>query len=830
MARWSWSSATAGIRASRKCLLSLRRLSRREHTSSALAHPPLSPHATARQVRPAVSSSPSTPSTTATSDPHALLAPELSRIRSQLLGLLGSSHPKLSEIAAYYFHHPSKQIRPLLVLLFSRATNGLGSHFPLKAWAAEHARLTSDELDAPLSRADVLCDFNPSMPDHTASFHAPFDLQPAPRRTYPTPPSSLDHSSASYVPALSHTLLPTQLRLAQIVEMIHVASLLHDDVIDKSPLRRGAPSAPSAFGNKFAVLGGDFLLGRASAALSRLGSGEVVELIATVIANLVEGEILQMRGTDSPQAVAAASEMSLASPDTAVASGAAAEVDINVLHAPPSTPRPSPPPDRWSTYLRKTYLKTASLMAKGARAAVVLGGCKEGEVWKEVAYAYGRNLGIAFQLVDDILDFSASSSALGKPGSGADLRLGLATGPALFAAEEYPELEPMIARAFKGEGDVERALTLIHASSGVARTRELATAHAEKAREVLQLLPHSDARDALEALTTGVAVIGVFDSLPPSLTANSHTFATVQPWLSVMRAVSALLLLQAALIFGHGGHEEDPNLENADYATRHMATEHHIDSFDLDSFFQLHDLNRDGVWDREEIEAIYGVHHVYSQKKSKDEIEHQKKADHVVETVLQILDKDGDGKITPEEFSAAGFKGLPTFDHIGAEGHHYDVESEFFLHHEEQYHSTPETQTDASYTHPEDFEHFAHHEAIEREEFEREARYQGISVEEAAHAHDEPAVRPPSEGNQVPIAADQAASAPKPKITRGVPPEKQDPAVRYRDIGKESVSQAEWGTGEQGYKQPKSPAERLRKNVPYKERMQYKFRRSWGDF
>jgi hexaprenyl-diphosphate synthase len=156
------------------------------------------------------------------------------------------------------------------------------------------------------------------------------------------------------------------MRLAQIVEMIHVASLLHDDVIDKSPLRRGVASAPAAFGNKLSVLAGDFLLGRASAALSRLGDNEVVELIASVIANLVEGEILQMRDVYAPE--------------------------LGLIGA------PRVGKDAWNIYLKKTYLKTASLMAKGARAAVVLGGCSEGEIWKEVAYAYGRNLGIAFQV------------------------------------------------------------------------------------------------------------------------------------------------------------------------------------------------------------------------------------------------------------------------------------------------------------------------------------------------------------------------------------------------------------------------------------------------
>ena len=102
---------------------------------------------------------------------------------------------------------------------------------------------------------------------------------------------------------------------------------------------------------------------------------------------------------------------------------------------------------------------------------------------------------------------------------------------------------------------------------------------------------------------------------------------------------------------------------------------------------------RDGVWDREEIEAVYGVHHVYSKKKSQvrtrrvealrlltihaiqDDVEHQKKADHIVDTVLQLLDKDNDGKITVDELKVVGLDGLPNFEDLGAEGHHYDVES-----------------------------------------------------------------------------------------------------------------------------------------------------------
>ena len=302
-------------------------------------------------------------------DPYKLVAPQMTQLRESLLNLLGSSHPDLTDIAKYYFLYPSKQLRPLFVLLWSQATNGLGHDWRLKSWAAENggSGARADELDRPLTRPDVLNDWNPSMPEHTASFDSIFPLQsPRPTPIPSIPPPELLPPLEPRQVFPSSSILPTQMRLAQIVEMIHVASLLHDDVIDESPLRRGAPSAPAAFGNKLSILGGDFMLGRASAALSRLGSTEVVELISSVIANLVEGEILQMKavnGRDESEQV-----------------------------------RPAIGRENWNIYLQKTYLKSASLLAKSARAAVVLGGCREGEIWKEVAYAYGRNIGIAFQV------------------------------------------------------------------------------------------------------------------------------------------------------------------------------------------------------------------------------------------------------------------------------------------------------------------------------------------------------------------------------------------------------------------------------------------------
>jgi hexaprenyl-diphosphate synthase len=325
-------------------------------------------------------------------DPLRGVAKEMKFMTGNIRQLLGSGHPMLDTVSKYYTQSEGKYIRPMLVLLMSQATA------PLPQTGGQGARAVrrreSGGIDEPITPASVLADANPS--------YSPL-----------TDESSWSSASDSSDP----NILPSQRRLAEITELIHTASLLHDDVIDSSVSRRGNPSANIAFGNKMAVLAGDFLLGRASVALARLRDPEVTELLATVIANLVEGEFMQLKNTALDERHPVWSE------------------------------------DAITYYLQKTYLKSASLISKSCRAAALLGEHSNEVV--EAAYQYGKNLGLAFQLVDDMLDYTVSGAELGKP-AGADLELGLATAPLLFAWQTNAELGTLVGRKFAETGDVQR--------------------------------------------------------------------------------------------------------------------------------------------------------------------------------------------------------------------------------------------------------------------------------------------------------------------------------------------------------------------------------------
>ncbi|MEH1903209.1 solanesyl diphosphate synthase [Nostoc sp.] len=250
---------------------------------------------------------------------------------------------------------------------------------------------------------------------------------------------------------LDQEITPRHRRLAEITEMIHTASLVHDDVVDESDVRRGVPTVHSLFGNRIAILAGDFLFAQSSWYLANLDNLEVVKLLSEVIMDLATGEIQQ---------------------------------GLNRFEASISI----------ETYLQKSYYKTASLIANSSKAAGLLSEVSRETV--EHMYSYGRHFGIAFQIVDDILDFTSTTDALGKP-VGSDLKSGNLTAPVLFALAQKPALEVLIEREFAQEGDLEQALEIIQDSQGIQQARDLAADHAKLAIEHLAVLRPSESHQAL---------------------------------------------------------------------------------------------------------------------------------------------------------------------------------------------------------------------------------------------------------------------------------------------------------------------------------------------
>jgi len=373
------------------------------------------------------SASPFMPTSTGSNDPFALAESDLQTLSEGIRrDLIGSDHPVLAKAASYFFeegHDGGKKIRPMMVLLISRA---MALHsIPSSADAeSQHQAIQQSQLER-------------------------------------------DQQYHNYIPTphlgQRQDLFQAQRRLAEISEMIHTASLFHDDVIDGADTRRGSPSVHKVFGNKMAILAGDYLLARASIFLARLRDAEVVETMSTIIEHLVRGEVMQMKGS--------------------ITTNTHNTKDYDIWR------------DRLVQYLQKNYYKTGSLMANSCKSAAILGGYNDGVVG--AAYRYGKHLGVAFQLVDDILDFDGSASVMGKPAL-SDLHAGLATAPVLFAAEMFPvEMEPLLERKFRDQGDVDQALELVRKSDGITRTKDLAQVHVELAIDAILELDQSVYRDSL---------------------------------------------------------------------------------------------------------------------------------------------------------------------------------------------------------------------------------------------------------------------------------------------------------------------------------------------
>jgi octaprenyl-diphosphate synthase len=249
-------------------------------------------------------------------------------------------------------------------------------------------------------------------------------------------------------------------RMAAVMEMIHAATLVHDDVIDIAKTRRGRPSSNTIWGNHTCVLAGDWLYMQAFQVALRERNFHVLDLLIALTQMMVEGELLQLE--------------------------LIGKIDISE-----------------ADYMELVDRKTASLFSACARLGALMGGA--GEKLETRLGEFAWNLGIAFQLVDDMLDFTSHEKVLGKP-VGSDLREGKVTLPLIYALEQASPEERQLVATVLQDGNYERApfedvLRLIERRRGLERVRERAQSFTEHARSIMSEFPDSAYQRALFALT-----------------------------------------------------------------------------------------------------------------------------------------------------------------------------------------------------------------------------------------------------------------------------------------------------------------------------------------
>ncbi|CAN5148000.1 polyprenyl synthetase family protein [soil metagenome] len=247
---------------------------------------------------------------------------------------------------------------------------------------------------------------------------------------------------------------PHRHEMAAVIEFIHTATLLHDDVVDESSLRRGRSTANEIFGNAAAVLVGDFLYSRSFQMMLVPGEFRIMAILADATNLMSEGEVLQLMNAHDP--------------------------DVSE-----------------ERYLQVIRSKTACLFEASARLAAVLAGSDE--VTEEACAAYGRHLGTAFQLVDDALDYSSQSDAIGK-NVGDDLREGKPTMPLIYLREKGSPADRALVRTAIEQGDADAIGEVIAALDRVGAieyTRSRAEREAALAAKAIERLPDSEAKRVL---------------------------------------------------------------------------------------------------------------------------------------------------------------------------------------------------------------------------------------------------------------------------------------------------------------------------------------------
>jgi heptaprenyl diphosphate synthase len=252
------------------------------------------------------------------------------------------------------------------------------------------------------------------------------------------------------------------LTAACVVELTHLASLYHDDVMDEADLRRGAESANARWDNHVAILTGDFLFSKSSELTASLGP-EAVLIQAQTFTRLVEGQILETLG-------------------------------------------PGPDDDQLTHYLRVVAGKTGSLIATSARYGAMFAGAPVEVV--EALTAYGEKVGVAFQLSDDILDVASETAESGKT-PGTDLREGVPTLPVLLARTSQDPADARLLELLDGDLTDEalhgEALALLRAHPAMAAARDYVATEANEAKRLLGVLPEGPVRTALETFADVVA-------------------------------------------------------------------------------------------------------------------------------------------------------------------------------------------------------------------------------------------------------------------------------------------------------------------------------------
>lgn len=253
---------------------------------------------------------------------------------------------------------------------------------------------------------------------------------------------------------------PAAIHLGAVVELIHTATLVHDDIIDDAETRRGKPSANKIWGNHTSVLAGDWLYMQAFQIALRLRHFEILDLLITLTQQMVDGELLQLERIG--------------------------RIDISEADS-----------------MELIDRKTASLFSACTRLGAIAGGASEGE--QQMMGEFGWNLGMAFQLIDDILDFTSKESVLGKP-VGNDLREGKVTLPLIYALESASLAERTKVEKVLKDGNYDRVpfseiLSLLDHNHGVERARARANEFIARSRSLLAEFPESPSRRALEQAT-----------------------------------------------------------------------------------------------------------------------------------------------------------------------------------------------------------------------------------------------------------------------------------------------------------------------------------------